>query len=54
MSPRQSKKARLTLAHHLARFIGEFFCQPDAHLGFLFAGATMGQLLRAMQRKTAG
>jgi phosphatidylglycerol:prolipoprotein diacylglycerol transferase len=29
----------------LARFIGEFFRQPDAHLGFLFAGATMGQLL---------
>jgi hypothetical protein len=27
---------------------------PDAHLVFLFAGATMGQLLRAMQRKTAG
>jgi phosphatidylglycerol:prolipoprotein diacylglycerol transferase len=51
----------------VARFIGEFFRQPDAHLGFLFAGATMGQLLslpmmavgawlvvRAMQRKTAG
>ena len=29
----------------VARFIGEFFRQPDAHLGFLFAGATMGQLL---------
>ncbi|NKE46109.1 prolipoprotein diacylglyceryl transferase [Roseomonas frigidaquae] len=29
----------------LARFTGEFFRQPDAHLGFLFAGATMGQLL---------
>jgi phosphatidylglycerol:prolipoprotein diacylglycerol transferase len=28
-----------------ARFVGEFFRQPDAHLGFLFAGATMGQLL---------
>ena len=28
-----------------ARFAGEFFRQPDAHLGFLFAGATMGQLL---------
>ncbi|MDB5381865.1 MAG: prolipoprotein diacylglyceryl transferase [Rhodospirillales bacterium] len=28
-----------------ARIIGEFFRQPDAHLGFLFAGATMGQLL---------
>ncbi len=30
-----------------ARIIGEFFRQPDAHLGFLFAGATMGQLLSA-------
>ena len=29
----------------IARIIGEFFRQPDAHLGFLFAGATMGQLL---------
>jgi phosphatidylglycerol:prolipoprotein diacylglycerol transferase len=29
----------------LARIIGEVFRQPDAHLGFLFAGATMGQLL---------
>ncbi|WP_159346515.1 prolipoprotein diacylglyceryl transferase [Roseomonas harenae] len=29
----------------VARIIGEFFRQPDAQLGFLFAGATMGQLL---------
>jgi len=28
-----------------ARIVGEIFRQPDAHLGFLFAGATMGQLL---------
>ncbi len=28
-----------------ARFVVEFFREPDAHLGFLFAGATMGQLL---------
>lgn len=27
------------------RFIVEFFRQPDAHLGFLWGGATMGQLL---------
>jgi phosphatidylglycerol---prolipoprotein diacylglyceryl transferase len=27
------------------RIISEFFREPDAHLGFLFAGATMGQLL---------
>ena len=29
----------------VARIIGEVFRQPDAHLGFLFAGATMGQVL---------
>ncbi len=29
----------------VARIIGEFFRQPDANLGFLVAGATMGQLL---------
>jgi phosphatidylglycerol:prolipoprotein diacylglycerol transferase len=29
----------------IARIIGEFFRQPDPFLGFLFAGATMGQLL---------
>ena len=29
----------------IARIIGEFFREPDAFLGFLWAGATMGQLL---------
>lgn len=29
----------------VARVIGELFRQPDAQLGFLFAGATMGQIL---------
>ncbi|MFC7473237.1 prolipoprotein diacylglyceryl transferase [Dankookia sp. GCM10030260] len=29
----------------VARSVGEIFRQPDAFLGFLFAGATMGQLL---------
>jgi phosphatidylglycerol---prolipoprotein diacylglyceryl transferase len=29
----------------VARILGEFFRQPDAHLGFLWGGATMGQLL---------
>jgi phosphatidylglycerol:prolipoprotein diacylglycerol transferase len=29
----------------VARMIGELFREPDAFLGFLFAGATMGQLL---------
>jgi phosphatidylglycerol:prolipoprotein diacylglycerol transferase len=35
----------LLAGYGVARLIGEFFRQPDAHLGFLFAGATMGQLL---------
>ncbi|MBE9485650.1 MAG: prolipoprotein diacylglyceryl transferase, partial [Chloroflexi bacterium] len=29
----------------LFRFLIEFVRQPDAHLGFLWGGATMGQLL---------
>jgi len=29
----------------VARCIGEFFREPDAFLGFLWFGATMGQLL---------
>ncbi len=29
----------------VARIIGEFFRQPDAHLGFLLGGVTMGQIL---------
>jgi phosphatidylglycerol---prolipoprotein diacylglyceryl transferase len=29
----------------VARLVGELFRQPDAHLGFLLAGITMGQLL---------
>jgi len=29
----------------LARITAEFFREPDAHLGYLWAGATMGQLL---------
>ena len=29
----------------VARMVGELFRQPDAQLGFLFAGVTMGQLL---------
>lgn len=35
----------LVAGYGVARLVGEFFRQPDAHLGFLFAGATMGQLL---------
>jgi phosphatidylglycerol:prolipoprotein diacylglycerol transferase len=33
------------VGYALARITGEFFRQPDAFLGFLYAGATMGQLL---------
>ncbi len=33
------------VGYSIARIIGEFFRQPDPFLGFLFAGATMGQLL---------
>ena len=33
------------IGYAAARIAGEFFRQPDAFLGFLFAGATMGQLL---------
>ena len=29
----------------VARIVGELFRQPDAHLGFLLGGVTMGQLL---------
>ena len=49
---RQAVRARIGVlsgvflaGYGLARLIGEFFRQPDAHLGFLFAGATMGQML---------
>jgi phosphatidylglycerol---prolipoprotein diacylglyceryl transferase len=33
------------VGYGLARIIGEFFRQPDVFLGYLLAGATMGQLL---------
>ena len=33
------------MGYGTARIVGEFFRQPDAHLGFLVFGATMGQLL---------
>ncbi|MDH3998013.1 MAG: prolipoprotein diacylglyceryl transferase [Desulfuromonadales bacterium] len=33
------------LGYGVFRFIVEFFRQPDAHLGFLWGGASMGQLL---------
>ena len=33
------------VGYSIARIACEFFREPDAHLGFLYAGATMGQLL---------
>jgi phosphatidylglycerol:prolipoprotein diacylglycerol transferase len=33
------------VGYGVARFIGEFFRQPDDFLGYLWGGATMGQLL---------
>jgi phosphatidylglycerol:prolipoprotein diacylglycerol transferase len=33
------------IGYGIARIIVEFFREPDPQLGFLFAGATMGQLL---------
>ena len=33
------------VGYGLARTIGEMFREPDAHLGFLLSGITMGQLL---------
>ncbi len=33
------------IGYGIARIIAEFFRQPDAHLGFLVAGTTMGQWL---------
>ena len=35
----------LIAGYGVARLIGEFFREPDAHLGLGFAGATMGQML---------
>ena len=33
------------IGYGIARIIGEFFREPDAFLGYLWSGATMGQLL---------
>jgi phosphatidylglycerol:prolipoprotein diacylglycerol transferase len=49
LTPVAAREGMLTgiflAGYALARITGEFFRQPDAHLGFLFVGATMGQLL---------
>lgn len=33
------------MGYGIARFVGEFFRQPDPFLGYLWQGATMGQIL---------
>jgi phosphatidylglycerol:prolipoprotein diacylglycerol transferase len=35
------------VGYGLARIVGELFREPDAQIGFLFSGLTMGQLLSA-------
>jgi phosphatidylglycerol---prolipoprotein diacylglyceryl transferase len=52
LSRRESVRARFGMitgvflaGYAIARSLGELFRQPDAFLGFLIAGATMGQLL---------
>ena len=44
-----ARRGRLTgpflAGYALARLLGELFRQPDANIGFLVAGTTMGQLL---------
>lgn len=52
LSRRESLRARFGLVtgvflcgYGIARIVGEFFREPDAFLGFLTFGATMGQLL---------
>ena len=54
LSRREAVRARFGLlggvflcGYAVARIVGELFRQPDPFLGFLFAGATMGQLLSA-------
>jgi phosphatidylglycerol:prolipoprotein diacylglycerol transferase len=37
------------VGYSLARFFVEFFREPDAHIGYLVAGLTMGQILSLVQ-----
>lgn len=37
------------IGYTFSRFIVEFFREPDAHLGFLFLGLSMGQILSLLQ-----
>ncbi|NJC89356.1 MAG: prolipoprotein diacylglyceryl transferase, partial [Desulfuromonas sp.] len=43
--PRGAPLFSFFVGYGLFRFLVEFVRQPDAHLGFLWGGATMGQLL---------
>ncbi|MEA3322976.1 MAG: prolipoprotein diacylglyceryl transferase [Patescibacteria group bacterium] len=43
--PRGVMSALYLIGYSLARFGVEFFRAPDAHLGFIFSGITMGQIL---------
>ena len=43
--PRGFMAGSFALGYGLARFTDEFFRQPDAFLGYLWFGLTMGQLL---------
>ncbi len=52
LSRRQAVRARFgtligafLIGYGVFRIVGEFFREPDPFLGFLYAGATMGQLL---------
>ncbi len=49
LTPARRRPGTLTgvflMGYAIARIIVEFFRQPDAQLGFLFWGITMGQLL---------
>ena len=45
--PAGAVTALFLIGYGAFRFFVEFFREPDAHIGFLFAGATMGQLLSA-------
>ena len=43
--PPWAVSAVFLIGYGLFRFLAEFFREPDAHIGFLMAGLTMGQLL---------
>ncbi len=49
LKPRLKKDGQISIVflcgYSLARFIAEFFREPDAQVGYLFLGLSMGQLL---------